>query len=261
MSNTNIEQIADILYHAKTNNIPCLPIRNLLETASIEKAYQVQAINIEKEISQGNHITGKKIGLTSKAVQKQLGVNEPDFGTLVNSMEVSPDENKLAFSHLMQPKAEAEWAFVLKKSITKEIKSIEELQNYIDYAVIAIEIVGSRIQNWDIQIVDTVADNASASHYVLSKEEIPLSHINFTDCQMQLFQNNKLTSEGTGKACMGNPLLAVQWLANKMVEMKTPLQKGELVLSGALGPMVNLKQGDQFKVVIDQFKPVELAIN
>ena len=260
MSNKSIEQVADILQHAKKSKIPCLPIRDVLPSKSIQQAYQVQAIGIEKEISQGHKITGKKIGLTSKSVQKQLGVDEPDFGVLTDKMQIS-NKGVLAFDDLMQPKAEAEWAFVLKKSITKEIKSIEELQNYIDYAVIAIEIVGSRIQNWDIQIVDTVADNASASHYVLSKEEIPLSHINFTDCQMQLFQNNKLTSEGTGKACMGNPLLAVQWLANKMVEMKTPLQKRELVLSGALGPMVNLKQGDQFKVVIDQFKPVELAIN
>lgn len=258
MSNTNIEQVAEILYHAKTSKIPCLPIRNVLPTESIEEAYQVQAIGIEKEISLGKQITGKKIGLTSTAVQQQLGVNEPDFGTLLTNMEVQ--NNRLPFTELMQPKAEAEWGFVLQKSIESPIESIQALQDFIDYAVVAIEIVGSRIKNWDIQITDTVADNASASHYIIGSQAIPLSEINFTQCQMQLFQNKELASQGKGSACMGNPLNAVQWLANKMIEMNTPLQKGELVLSGALGQMINLKKGDQLEVKIDDFQPVYLEI-
>lgn len=259
MVKTSIEQVAEILLHAKTSKIPCLPIRDIFPFKSLDEAYQIQAVGIEKLISQGQKVAGKKVGLTSSAVQKQLGVNEPDFGTLLNQMQVGKN-NQLAFEELMQPKAEAEWAFVLHQSIETPIDSIERLQTYIDYALVAIEIVGSRIQNWDIQIEDTVSDNASASHYVLGEQHIPLSDINLPQSQMQLFQNDQLVSEGKGEACMGNPLLAVQWLANKMIEMKTPLQKGELILSGALGPMVNLKKGDHIHVQIDEFEPVHLKV-
>lgn len=259
MANTSIEQIADILNHAKTTGIPCLPIRDLLPNKSIEEAYQVQAIGIEKEISLGQHITGKKIGLTNPTVQEQLGIDEPDFGTLLNGMQVQ--NNLLPFKDLMQPKAEAEWGFFLKEGITKTIQSISELYSYIDYAVVTIEIVGSRIQNWDIKITDTIADNASASHYVVGQQQILLKDIDLIHCQALLFKNDILASEGSGKACMGNPLLAMKWLANKMIEMKTPLQKGELILSGALGPMVNLEKGDVIKVQIDDFDAVQISIN
>lgn len=258
MANTSIEQIASILLHAKTSGIPCLPIRDLLPTGSITEAYQVQAIGIENLISQGEQITGKKIGLTNPAVQQQLGVNEPDFGSLVSSMQVQ--KQVLPFHQLMQPKAEVEWGFVLKKEITSAILNIAELSEYIAYAVVAIEIVGSRIKNWDIQITDTVADNASASHYILGNQHIPLSEINLTQCQARLVKNDVLVSEGSGKACMGNPLNAVQWLANTMLHMKTPLQKGEILLSGALGPMTNLNQGDRLVAEIDNFDPVHLHI-
>jgi 2-keto-4-pentenoate hydratase len=259
MSNQSIEQVADILLHAKKSKIPCLPIRDVLPNGTIKEAYQVQAIGVENEISQGNKITGKKIGLTSKSVQKQLGVDEPDFGTLFNSMQI--DNGTLDYDLLMQPKAEAEWAFVLKNTIDDPVNSIDELSSCIDYAVVAIEIVGSRIKDWDITILDTVADNASASHYILGKQKIQLNEINLTDCKMQLYQNEELASTGEGSACMGNPLNAVKWLANKMIEMQTPLQKGEVVLSGALGPMVNLKSKDTLKVIIDNFEALELIIS
>lgn len=260
MSNQNIEQVADILHHAKENKIPCLPIRDVLPNSTIKEAYQVQAIGIEKQISQGNKITGKKIGLTSKSVQKQLGVDEPDFGTLLDAMEVK-NGGTLNFDSLMQPKAEAEWAFILKKNIEQPLNTLNELSSYIEYAVVAIEIVGSRIKDWDISILDTVADNASASHYLLGEQKIQLNEINLTDCKMKLYQNEKLASTGEGSACMGNPLNAVKWLANKMIEMQTPLQKGEVVLSGALGPMVNLESKDTIEVIIDNFETLKLKIN
>jgi 2-keto-4-pentenoate hydratase len=259
MPNTSIEQIAEILLEAKISGKPCSPIRDILAPNAIAEAYQIQAIGIEKELKKGQKVTGKKIGLTAETVQKQLGVNEPDFGTLLNGMKVG-ENNQLAFSELMQPKAEAELAFVLKKDISTPIESVEELQDYIDYVLVAIEIVGSRIQNWDIQIVDTVADNASASHYAIGAQKIPLDEIDLIHCQMQLYQNNMMVSQGKGEASMGNPLKALQWLANKMIEMNTPLQKGELILSGALGPMVNLKKGDSIEVKIDAFNPVHLEI-
>lgn len=259
MHTKSIENVADILYHAATSKIPCLPIRHLLPTGSIEEAYQVQAIGIEKQVSLGHHLLGKKIGLTNPAVQLQLGVNEPDFGALMTPMQVHDEE--LPFAELIQPKAEAEWAFVLSQPIEKPIATIAELPAYIDYALVAIEVVGSRVKNWDIQITDTVADNASASHFVLGTQKIAVSDIDFINCKAKLYKNGELASEGTGKACMGNPLIALQWLAHKMIELKTPLKKGEIILSGALGPMVNIQQGDELKVTIDAFEAVHLRIS
>ncbi|HET8810611.1 MAG TPA: fumarylacetoacetate hydrolase family protein [Flavobacteriaceae bacterium] len=245
-----ISEIASILQQAEKSNISCPPIRRFFEGKDLEKAYRVQEFIRKEKLADGQKIVGKKIGLTSKKVQEQLGVNEPDFGVLLHEMQIS-NNGKIPFSDLMQPKAEAEIAFVLKKDLTQKNISIEEMKNAIDYAVAAIEIVGSRIENWDIQITDTIADNASASHFVLGEKQVPLENLDLENCQMQMHINGEKVSEGTGKACLGNPLHAAVWLADKMVEMGNPLKKGEIILSGALGPMANLKSGDQVEAEID----------
>ncbi|MGM0634563.1 MAG: 2-keto-4-pentenoate hydratase [Bacteroidota bacterium] len=260
MNSHSIAEIADIIYKAHLNKTECEPVRDLIGGKDLEKAYQIQSKNIQKEIEKGKKVVGIKIGLTSFAVQKQLGVDEPDFGVLLTGMEFN-NQSKIPFSELMQPKAEAEWAFVLKTDISQPIKNLEEMANAIDHAKVAIEIVGSRIKNWDITITDTIADNASASHFVLGENKIPLSKIDLENCQMEMFQNEKLASEGTGKACMGNPLVAAKWLVNKMIAMGTPLQAGEIILSGALGPMVNINPGDEFRAKIDDFDEVKFKVD
>lgn len=255
----SIEEIADILQEADHTKTPCAPIRYFLDGKDLKKAYQVQEFIMNGKVKNGQKIIGKKIGLTSKKVQAQLGVNEPDFGVLLDGMQIQDGET-LSFSNLMQPKAEAEIAFVLKKDLSQTNHSLEDVQKAIDYAVIAIEIVGSRIENWDITIVDTVADNASASHFVLGNKKVPLSELDLENCKMQMIINNELVSEGTGKACLGNPLIAAQWLANKMVEMGNPLKAGEIILSGALGPMVKLNSGDQVNAGIDGLGTVSFQV-
>lgn len=243
-------EIATILQTADKTKTPCPPIRGFFEGKDLEKAYGVQEFIRKEKIGIGQKIVGKKIGLTSKKVQAQLGVDEPDFGVLLDKMQIQNGEN-LPFSELMQPKAEAEIAFVLKKDLNQKSHTIEEVKAAIDHAVIAIEIVGSRIENWDIQITDTIADNASASHFVLGEKRVSLENLDLVNCQMQMRDNGKIVSEGSGKACLGNPLNAVVWLADKMAEMKNPLQKGEIVLSGALGPMVDLNPGDKVEAEIE----------
>ncbi len=260
MSSLALEQIADILYHASKHKIECEPVRNYFEGNELKKAYQVQAINIEKQVAKGFKVIGKKIGLTSFAVQQQLGVDEPDFGILLDRMLV-PNQGSISTEKLMQPKAEAEIAFVLSKDIDFPIKDIQQLSSHISHALISLEIVGSRIKNWDIKITDTVADNASASHFVLGEQKIELSEIDLENCQMKLFKNDELVSEGVGKACMGNPLIATQWLANKMLEMGAPLKKGEVILSGALGPMVPIQKGDHIRTSIDHFENVSFTVD
>lgn len=246
----NLTEIAQQLKQAENSKQPCAPIREHLNEKDLESAYKIQQLNIEKEVNSGKKIVGKKIGLTSKKVQEQLGVDQPDFGILLDSMEISANE-EVDFSEFMQPKVETEIAFVLKEDLLKTNHSIEEIEKAIDYAVIAIEIVGSRIENWNIKITDTIADNASSSHFVLGTQRVALDQLNVVNSKMQMFINEEIVSEGDGNSCLGNPLNAVVWLANKMAEMKSPLKKGELILSGALGPMAVFKKGDTISANIE----------
>jgi len=235
---------------ADTTKTACLPIRNQIGAISIEDAYAVQFINAVIRIENGATIVGKKIGLTSLKVQEQLGVNQPDFGVLFNDMKVK-NGGCLSISETMQPKVEAEIAFLLKEDITSKNPSLEEVEAAIDYAVAAIEIVGSRIANWDIKITDTIADNASASHFVLGTEKKKLSEIDVVHCKMEMHLNGKLVSEGTGSDCLGSPLIATLWLAKTMVVLGSPLKAGDIILSGALGPMATVISGDSVSAKIE----------
>lgn len=252
-----IQEAANQLLKASNTSTPCKPVRSLIGETSQETAYAVQNLISESRLSQGAKSVGKKIGLTSLKVQQQLGVDQPDFGMLFDDMQVE-NGGSLSVSKTMQPKAEAEIAFVLKKDIASIEPSMDELKQAIDYAVAAIEIVGSRVENWDIKITDTIADNASASHFVLGEVKKQLHEIDLINCEMQLFKNNQLVSEGTGAACLGSPLNAALWLAKKMVEMGNPLQAGDIILSGALGPMVNVEAGDQFLASIEGLGNVKI---
>lgn len=251
------EDAATQLIKANHLKTPCAPVRSLIGETSQENAYTVQNIITQKRIESGATIVGKKIGLTSVKVQQQLGVDQPDFGMLFDDMEIK-NGGSLSISDTMQPKVEAEIAFVLKKDIHSPNPSLAETEAAVDYVMAAIEIVGSRIAGWDIKITDTIADNASASHYVLGDVKKALSEIDLIDCEMQLFQNNQLVSQGSGAACLGSPLIAVQWLAKKMVAMGNPLQAGDLILSGALGPMVNVAEGDKIKATVEGLGAVSI---
>ena len=162
-------------------------------------------------------------------------------------------------SELMQPKVEAEIAFVLGKDLPNRPVSTVELINAIDYALAAIEIVGSRIKDWNIKITDTIADNASASHYVLGHKPTKLSDFDVINCQMRMTKNGDLASEGKGAACLGSPINATLWLADKMAEIGTPLKAGQVILSGALGKMTTVQAGDTIEASIDGLSSVSVS--
>lgn len=255
-----LKEIAEKLYKAELDKTPITPIRKAFQhERDIEAAYEIQQLITQKKTAEGAKIIGKKIGLTSFAVQEQLGVNEPDFGILIDRMQIE-NHGKLDAEALMQPKAEAEWAFILKHDLDADDLDLDNIKDAIDYAQVAIEIVGSRIENWNIKITDTIADNASASHFVLGDQKVDLSAIDLENCRMQLYKNDELVSEGTGKACMGNPLNAVIWLAKTMQKRQQPLMAGDIILSGALGPMVKLLQGDIIMAKIDMFDFVDFEV-
>lgn len=255
-----IEEIAEKIYKAEITKQPIAPIRIYFrDEKDIDAAYKIQQLVTEKKLANGAKIIGKKIGLTSFAVQEQLGVDEPDFGILTDKMQIE-NHGKLEYGKLMQPKAEAEWAFILKNDLDSDDLDIDKVIEAIDYASVAIEIVGSRIENWNIKITDTVADNASASHFVLGSQKIKLSEIDLENCQMKLYKNEELVSEGNGRACMGNPLNAVLWLTRKMKSQKQPLRAGDIILSGALGPMVSISKDDKIMTKIDGFDKVSFEV-
>ena len=255
---SSIQKAADILWEAEQSKVAAPPIRDLIGAQNVQAAYEVQDINTKKKLENGWKPIGIKVGLTSFAVQKQLGVDQPDYGMLYQETMVQNDGD-LSASALMQPKAEAEIAFVLSKDIDEQL-DLDELVNSIAYAQSAIEIVGSRVVNWDITIADTIADNASASHFVLGDEKVNIDQLDLVNCKMVLHKNGLLSSEGSGKACMDNPLNATIWLVNTMVANGTKLKKGDILLSGALGPMVPIEKGDVIDATIEGLGRVSLKI-
>ena len=254
------KDIADKIRIAGETNTPIGPIRDYLRSNDINSAYEIQDINTQFKIKSGKKVVGKKIGLTSKSVQKQLGVDQPDFGILFDDMEVE-DNGILPWQETMQPKVEAEIAFVLKSDLALEKPSLEDVENAIDYAVASLEIVGSRIKDWNIKILDTIADNASASHFILGKTKKKLSEIDIINCKMKMYVNDTLTSEGEGKACLGSPLIATQWLAEQMFAVGNSLKAGDVILSGALGPMAAVQSGDIVSASIEGLGEVKMKFS
>lgn len=256
--NTALVTIAERLRAAYTTGAPCEPIREALPTTDLATAYEVQEINTRHWLSQGRRMVGRKIGLTSVAVQKQLGVDQPDFGILFADMAVC-DGEPIASGSVLQPKVEAEIAFVLKRDLDIAQPTIADVLRAIDYAVVAIEVVGSRIANWDIRLVDTVADNASSGLFVLGNTPYSLDGLDLRDCSMQMSCGDEIVSTGVGHACLGHPINATRWLASKMVEVERPLRAGDVVLSGALGPMVAARPGQVFEARVSGLGSVRAA--
>jgi len=246
MSKQNIESAAKRLREAAQKKITCDPIRNLIGELDVEKAYAIQEINTALRMTDGGKIVGRKIGLTSPAVQKQLGVDQPDFGMLWADTEVW-NNGDISIKKLMQPKVEAEIAFVLGKDLTSTMLTTVDIISAIDYALASIEIVGSRIEGWNIRIADTIADNASASHFVVGHKPVRLENLDLINCGMTMYKNGEKVSEGKGSACMGSPINAMLWLAQTMARLGKPMRAGEVILTGALGPMAVVEAGDSVR--------------
>jgi 2-keto-4-pentenoate hydratase len=242
---SDVRRAADRLIEAAQRRVPCLPVRDLLAGADVTTAYGVQQLLVRHALAEGRRISGRKVGLTSKAVQAQLGVDQPDFGVLFEDMACGGDA-LVAMSRLLQPRIEAEVAFVLGADLDGPI-SPASARAAVSSAVAALEIVDSRIAGWDITLVDTIADNASCGLYVLGATPVPLGPLDLRDVAMTMRDGSgAVVSSGTGAACLGDPVLALTWLARTAQDLGSPLRAGEVVLSGALGPMVAVVEGSSF---------------
>lgn len=225
------------------------PLRSALDPLDATKAYAIQAANTKYWTSQGRRVVGRKVGLTARAVQVQLGVDQPDFGVLFADMQIA-HQGALPMSKVLQPKAEAEVAIVLGRDLNHPDAKIGDVLAAADHAVAAIEIVDSRIANWKITYADTVADNGSSAYFVLGPLKKQLAGLDLYTCGMALEVNGALASLGAGAACLGHPLEAAAWLARTLAKNGEPLRAGDVVLTGALGPMVTLQPGDRVEAKI-----------
>jgi len=249
MTAPHIQQAADALHQARQDRAPIPRISESYGITGLDDAYAVAEVNTQRDLASGRLISGKKIGLTSVAVQKQLGVDQPDFGVLFEDMEYISGMG-VPVSTLIQPKAEGEVAFVMGKDLEGDL-TWGRFLNAIEYALPAIEIVDSAIHDWRITLVDTVADNASCGLYVLGADPKRLTDVRLPECSMRFLRDGELSSEGNGAACLGHPLNAAWWLARTMLRVGAPLRAGDVVLSGALGPMFPIKPGEALQLDVE----------
>jgi len=249
-----IQKMAGLLDTALHKRQVIEPVVVLDPDLDVDDAYAVQMINVARELERGAVVSGKKIGLTSTAMRTMLGVNEPDYGHLLDTMAVT--DGRAPIDRLIQPKAEGEIAFVLKHDLTGPNATLEDALAATDYVVGAIEIVDSRVRDWKIGLIDTVADNASCGLYVLGNRHIRPDELVLTDECMQLFKNSEWVNAGCGADVMGHPALCVAWLANKLHRYGVTLKRGEVVLSGALSAARPARRGDRFEAVFNKLGTV-----
>ena len=258
MTSSAAEAVAEILLAARETRTPVPPIRERLAEGGIDDAYAAQEVNTGRALAEGRRLVGRKIGLTSLAVQRQLGVSQPDYGMLFDDMAV-PDGWDVAADRLIQPKVEAEIAFVIGRDLDDEHLTIADILRAVEFALPAIEIVDSRIADWKIGILDTIADNASSGLYVLGASPKKLDGLDLRLCGMVMEQGGDEVSVGAGAACLGDPLSATLWLAKTMARVGRPLKAGDTVMSGALGPMVTVKRGEVYEARIAGLGSVRAA--
>ena len=225
------------------------PLRDGLAPVDVDGAYAVQEINTRFWQAQGRRIVGRKAGLTAKAVQAQLGVDQPDFGVLFEDMQIA-DGGKLDPARCLQPKAEAEIAFVLGQDLLSAQTTSEQVEAAVASVHAAIEIVDSRIADWKITFADTVADNGSSAFFVLANQGLPIAGLDLAGAAMEMTVNGGVVSIGIGSAAFGNPLNAAAWLASTLASRGEPLKAGDILLAGALGPMVSLAWGDRVRAKV-----------
>lgn len=260
-----IDAAVDRLARAQLTREPCPPVRDLIGTDDLPAAYAVQQGLVQARIDGGVSVAGRKIGATSEAVQIQLGVDQPDFGYLLSDMDVSagarPGAGPISMATLVQPRVEAEVAFRLGRDIDPADEAeitLSLVRDAVEVALPALEIVDSRIADWNIGFTDTVADNASSGLYVVGDQGRPLSELEPREVEMALRINGEVRSSGNGAACLGDPLEALRWLAVQAYRFGDPLRAGHLILSGALGPFVPFAPGDRVEASISGFDPLRV---
>jgi 2-keto-4-pentenoate hydratase len=251
LKETSLREIAQKLLAAGRDRKPIDPLTDAYPEITLEEAYRIQLMGVESRLAERRKVVGKKIGLTSPAMQQMLGVNEPDYGHLFDDMLVREGEG-VAFSQLLQPRIEGEIAFILERDLMGPGIAPSDVIRATAGVTAALEIIDSRIGDWKIKIQDTVADNASSAALLLGPRMVPLTGLDLRYVGFVMTKNGQLVSTGAGAAVLGSPCQSVAWLANKMGEYGIPLKAGEVILSGAAGAAVAVEAGDSIHLVVDR---------
>jgi 2-keto-4-pentenoate hydratase len=238
--------LADELWEADRSAKPVAPLTDRHDDLDVEDAYAIASINIERRVAGGERIIGRKVGLTSRPMQEMLGVDEPDFGVLTDAMFVE-DGDPIAVSRLVQPRVEAELAFVMEHDLAGPGVTTPTALRAIAGALPAVEIVDSRVADWKIKLVDTVADNASSGLLVVGGRMLPVDRLDLRLLGVVVSRGGEVIDTGAGAAALGNPARCVAWLANKLGSLGSGLRAGDVVLPGAVHRMVPVTPGDVFR--------------
>lgn len=241
-----IAALADALWEAERDRRPIEPLTDRWPDLGIEDAYAVQQRNVDRRIGRGASVGGRKIGLTSRGMQEMLGVDEPDYGVLLDDMFVE-DGDEIRLDTMVQPRIEAELAFILDKDLAGPGVTTAGALTAMAGVLPAVEIVDSRIADWRIKLVDTVADNASSGRVVLGGRIRKVTDLDLRLVGMALSRNGEVVDTGAGAAALGNPARCVAWLANKLGSFGHRLRAGDVVLPGAVHRMVEVRPGDVFR--------------
>ncbi|GLR64552.1 2-oxopent-4-enoate hydratase [Marinospirillum insulare] len=250
MNKELIQSCGDELYQAMVERKAIRPLTERHSNMSVEDAYQISLRMLELRLAAGERVIGKKIGVTSKAVQDMLNVHQPDFGYLTDKMAFSQGEEMPISQLLLQPRAEGEIAFILKKDLMGPGVTNADVLAATDCVMPCFEVVDSRIEDWKIKIQDTVADNASCGLFILGDQAVSPTKVDLATCGMVVEKNGSVISTGAGAAALGSPVNCVAWLANTLGHFGIPLKAGEVILSGSLVPLVPVKAGDHMSLSI-----------
>ena len=250
LASDKISEFGDALYEALTAVTTITPLTEQAPDITIEDAYQVSRRFLERRLADGETVVGKKIGVTSKVVMDMLNVRQPDFGFLTDKMICGNGAEVSASKELIQPKAEGEIAFVLKRDLRGPGVTNADVIAATDFVMPCFEIVDSRIADWKIKIEDTVADNASCGAIVLGDAAVSPLDVDLVTCGILVSLNGEIISTGAGAAAMGSPINAVTWLANTLGGFGMSLEAGEVILSGSLVPLQPVVPGDSMQMSI-----------
>jgi 2-keto-4-pentenoate hydratase len=249
--------VADALRDAEVSCQPIAPLRETWPGIDVVDAYEIQLLNIRHRLAAGAGVRGHKVGLSSKAMQDMMNVDEPDYGHLLTDMEVFEDEPVPAGQYCF-PRVEVEVAFILGETLPGVGCTEEDVLRATEYVAPSIELIDSRIADWNIKISDTIADNASSAGFVLGPERVDPGSVDLRAIDAMLIRNGEKVAEGRSDAVLGNPVTAVAWLANRVADFGVTLEAGHVILPGSVHRAIDVRPGDEFVADFKGFGSVHL---
>ena len=258
LSQEDRRRAADVLAAAERDRRPVPPLVEQFPDMDVVDSYEIQLLNIRERLGRGVTVNGHKVGLSSEAMQKMMGVDEPDYGHLLSDMEVFSDRPVEA-ARYCYPRVEVEVGFILGGTLPGEGCTEDDVIAATEFVAPAIELIDSRIVDWRIGLVDTIADNASSAGYVLGPERVAPTELDLTTIEARLLRNGEQVAQGRSDAVLGNPVTAVAWLARTVASFGVRLEAGHVILPGSVHRAIDVAPGDAFTAELDGLGHVDLS--